>query len=294
MPRKSYTCGIYKISTPTRSSSYIGSSEKIERRWSEHKYGLRNKKHHSKRLQNAWNKYQELIFEIIEICDFEKLNEREQFWIDELKPELNTSDFVKNIWLDKDVRKKFKEIHDSSRWRELRRKIANTKNKAWRKVDCSDGRSFENMAIAGRTFGVSTSMIKYLAESQSVGRLGVAFKFHDKEWIVVKSKSEKTWETRRKNGTDKHSENSRKKMSAARKGIAPDVDLVALAIKNSVPVLSIDKFGNIVQYDSVRIAAKAILNGRKLSSVSAQISKCTHGKKKSAYGFVWVKGQKNA
>lgn len=295
MPRKFYSCGIYKISTPSDSSCYVGSSIRIERRWSEHKHGLRNNKHHSIRLQNAWNKYGELKFEIIELCDENELNDKEQFWIDSLKAELNSSKFVKNIWLDSEVREKFKKIHESDKWKEERRIIANTENKAWRKIECSDGQIFKNMAEAARYFGVRTSGIKALALTQSIGGLGVRFKFKNEEWKELKTISQKIIEARKRNGTDKLSEISKKRMSDAKKGIAPKVDLKKIAENNCVPVISIDKKTGVkIFYKSVRDAGNKIKGDRKLSSVSAQISKCTHGNKKSAYGFFWIKGSKNA
>lgn len=295
MPRKIYSCGIYKISTPSNSSFYIGSSSKIEQRWSEHRSMLKYGKHHSIRLQKAFDKHKSLVFEIIEICAFDELNIKEQFWIDKLKAKLNASKFVKNVWLDSDVRSQFKKIHDSKEWKELRRKIANTENKAWRKILCSDGRTFENMAIAAREFGIRTSSIKALASTQGLGKLGVRFKFANEDWIELKSRSQIIIETRKRNGTDKLSEISKKRMSDARKGIAPKVDLKKIAENNCEPVISIDENnGEKKFFKSVRIAANEIKGERKLSTVSAQISKCTHGKKKSAYGFFWVKGNKNA
>lgn len=76
--------GIYKIENLINSKVYVGQSININNRWKEHKANLRNNNHQNKHLQNAWNKYGEenFNFEIIEECEENKLNEREQYWLD--------------------------------------------------------------------------------------------------------------------------------------------------------------------------------------------------------------------
>lgn len=85
--------GIYKIANKVNDLIYIGSSIKcVKTRWSYHVKDLRANKHHSSRLQNHYNKYgeQSLNFELIEqINDTNSVIEREQFYIDTLKPQFN-------------------------------------------------------------------------------------------------------------------------------------------------------------------------------------------------------------
>jgi group I intron endonuclease len=57
--------GIYKILNKINNKVYVGESLDIERRWDEHKEDLNNNKHHSKKLQLAWNKYGEESFEFL-------------------------------------------------------------------------------------------------------------------------------------------------------------------------------------------------------------------------------------
>ena len=80
------TIGIYKIENKINKKIYVGQSINIEKRWKEHKYLLTINKHHNKHLQNAWNKYQEknFVFSIIEECNQNFLNDREQYWINKL------------------------------------------------------------------------------------------------------------------------------------------------------------------------------------------------------------------
>jgi predicted GIY-YIG superfamily endonuclease len=83
---------IYKIRNKNNNKFYLGSSKNFSHRKCEHKRDLSLNKHHSPRLQHAWNKYgpESFVFEIVE--EFSKdysdklLLEREQYWIDNLKP----------------------------------------------------------------------------------------------------------------------------------------------------------------------------------------------------------------
>ncbi len=65
------TKGIYKIENIWDGKVYIGESNNIEERWKTHKEDLNNNKHHSYKLQEAWNKDGEIsfVFEIIKELD---------------------------------------------------------------------------------------------------------------------------------------------------------------------------------------------------------------------------------
>lgn len=71
--------GIYKIISPS-GRIYIGQSINIERRLEKYKKFKDCKKQH--KLLNSFNKYNVAnhIFEIIEECDIENLNDRERYW----------------------------------------------------------------------------------------------------------------------------------------------------------------------------------------------------------------------
>lgn len=83
--------GIYKIINLINGKIYVGSAVNFKNRFKLHLTRLKNNKHHSPILQNSWNKHGEVNFnfEIIEECDKLKLIEREQYYIDELKPFYN-------------------------------------------------------------------------------------------------------------------------------------------------------------------------------------------------------------
>lgn len=57
--------GIYAIRHVASGKVYVGSSVNMTARWSEHRSKLRRGKHHSPRLQHAWDKYGEASFEFV-------------------------------------------------------------------------------------------------------------------------------------------------------------------------------------------------------------------------------------
>lgn len=83
--------GIYRILNINNGDFYIGSSKNLEKRWMIHKSKLKTGKHINCILQRSWNKYGEktFTFEIIELCNSDNLFEREQFYLDNLKPKYN-------------------------------------------------------------------------------------------------------------------------------------------------------------------------------------------------------------
>lgn len=77
--------GIYKILNLVTNKVYIGSCiNSLRIRFNIHKHHLRKGKHHSKKLQNSWNRHGEenFVFEVLEFCEPSKCIEREQYWIE--------------------------------------------------------------------------------------------------------------------------------------------------------------------------------------------------------------------
>lgn len=76
--------GIYKIQNILNEKIYIGRSKNISKRWFEHKRELKNKSHHSDKLQNAVNKYgiDNFEFSIIEEASESDILELEQKYLD--------------------------------------------------------------------------------------------------------------------------------------------------------------------------------------------------------------------
>jgi group I intron endonuclease len=62
-------CGVYVIENLVNGKKYVGSSKNLKSRFYYHKYFLRNNKHHTNHLQNAWNKDGEENFKFYLLID---------------------------------------------------------------------------------------------------------------------------------------------------------------------------------------------------------------------------------
>ena len=86
-------CGIYKIVNRVNGKYYVGSSNKIPIRWTNHKIDLRKNTHKNEHLQHAWNKYGESNFDFVTIkifhedIDRDYLLEKEQKYLNLAKSE---------------------------------------------------------------------------------------------------------------------------------------------------------------------------------------------------------------
>ena len=85
------TCGVYALTNQTSGKQYVGSAVNIERRIKKHMWMLATNQHPSARLSQACAKHGVGVFicEVLEECSETMLIEREQFWIDKLKPRYN-------------------------------------------------------------------------------------------------------------------------------------------------------------------------------------------------------------
>jgi group I intron endonuclease len=83
--------GIYIIRNTESGKCYIGSAINIAKRLARHMWMLRNNQHPSKHLQASFLKYGDAAFETgtLEECDAVLLLEREQHWIDTMRPAYN-------------------------------------------------------------------------------------------------------------------------------------------------------------------------------------------------------------
>lgn len=83
--------GIYAILNVFNNKFYVGSSFDFKRRFSEHIRRMKINKHPNIHLQRTYNKFQinPFMFVVLEYCDPSQFINREQFYIDTLKPEYN-------------------------------------------------------------------------------------------------------------------------------------------------------------------------------------------------------------
>jgi group I intron endonuclease len=82
------TSGIYKITCTANGKIYVGSATNLHKRWMQHKIDLRGQYHANSFLQHTFNKYGEnaFMFEVLELVMPWSILDREQYWLDKLKP----------------------------------------------------------------------------------------------------------------------------------------------------------------------------------------------------------------
>ena len=85
------TFGVYElvINTDHGEMFYVGSTaQTFKRRYQQHLNNLLKGVHHNHHLQNLWNKYQNIEFRIVEVCDSrETVALREQYWYEVKSPD---------------------------------------------------------------------------------------------------------------------------------------------------------------------------------------------------------------
>lgn len=279
------TVGIYMISTPA-GAKYIGSSANIEQRWREHRSGFRTGNHGNSRLLAAFRKYEDLLhFQIVEHCERSALAEREQSWIDRVKPRLNICKKVGT--LPPSAYSGLARLRDTEEGRErLRQAYAAKALKRSIPVESEDGRRWVSYSAAARDLGLYPSAVKILVEGQHRRPCGLRLKRQSDEWTAELSYGKRAALTRRKNGTDRHTAESRLKMSLRMRGQLPPRKAVENALKvNCKPVRAKRRADGVTQvFPSARHAVRALgLPDRN----SAQICKAIKGVKRSAYGYEW-------
>jgi len=81
--RAKILCGIYCIENIVNNKKYIGYAVDIKRRWYEHVYDLKARKHDNSHLQKSYNYYVKNNFKyyILQECDMESLQLLEIYWI---------------------------------------------------------------------------------------------------------------------------------------------------------------------------------------------------------------------
>ena len=139
--------GVYKITNNITGDFYIGSSKYIKRRWTRHKNPSVRAQQPNSRLYKdiAYYGLDNLTFEIIEETD--NLKEREQYWIDQLKPSYNNyrakgQDIERKKESHKRALKTYRQAHRDEYlarmkdWRKANRDKQLAKNKAYNNRLC--------------------------------------------------------------------------------------------------------------------------------------------------------------
>ena len=85
------TSGVYKITNNITGDFYIGSSKNIEKRWASHRSPAAQKQQPNSKLYKAMASYGLDNFTIEVIEETDNLKEREQYYIEQLKPSYNNN-----------------------------------------------------------------------------------------------------------------------------------------------------------------------------------------------------------
>lgn len=168
--------GIYLVTCSANGARYIGSSRDIKVRWWKHRYDLRHNQHDNDRWQNTWNKYGEQSFEwsVLEEVPEEKLQEREQHWIDILHPELNAYQYAVYVFMDAESHKQHRaKISEGQRkkWDSLsedeREHRKQSLRDAWAKSDREERREIAKQAWFNQPEAWKNGMIERLRQQSA-------------------------------------------------------------------------------------------------------------------------------
>ena len=163
------TSGIYMLTCKINGKRYIGQSKNIKRRLKDHSYS----NNRCPLISRAITKYGRENFEatVLEFCPIDKLDEREIYYIAELKPEYNITEGGKRPKLSLETREKMK--------------TAAVKNKAihQKKIVCLDtGIEFNSIKEAAAAVGIKNANgIGAVAHGRAKTAGGYRWKFADAE-----------------------------------------------------------------------------------------------------------------
>lgn len=157
--------GIYCIVNIINQKRYIGSSKNLYNRIGAHRSYLRKGIHQNAKLQNAWNKYGEKNFQyfILEFCEEAKLLEREQFYINTIKPWYNIILEVQEVKISEESKKKMSKSRIKG-FKEGTIKLYQEKEIHQYSLDGKYIQTFKSIKEAAETVGIArTSINRFLS-----------------------------------------------------------------------------------------------------------------------------------
>lgn len=176
--------GIYKIENTLNKKVYIGSTNNFSYRKQTHFKLLKSNKHHSIKLQRAFNKYGEdnFKFEILVKCPVEYLLKVEQWFFDTHHPEYNISKVAKANYVPKVNRSKLhRKGNPGIRSEESKKKMSEAaSNRAFEvyQVDLNNYTiiaKFKSMAKASRELNIPVAQIKACCKGVNICAKGYIF-----------------------------------------------------------------------------------------------------------------------
>ena len=135
--------GIYKITNTITNDFYIGSSKNIKSRWVKHKCSSEWKKHPNNQLYLDMKKYglENFVFEILAEVEIDSLKEKEQQFIETLKPTYNN--YNANGWNTERYKEHQKEYYKSDKGKECQKEYRN-------QLCCYNGQTITLNALSKR------------------------------------------------------------------------------------------------------------------------------------------------
>ena len=139
--------GIYKITNTITNDFYIGSSKDVKKRWKEHKCPSYWNRYSNNPMYLDMQKYgvDKFVFEVLAEVEADSLKEKEQYFIETLKPTYNQMNA--KGW-DIERRKKYKKEYNRSEKGKESRKKAN--NKYYSQLCIYNGETLKFAALKAR------------------------------------------------------------------------------------------------------------------------------------------------
>ena len=169
---------VYKITNTVTNDFYIGSSKDVKQRWANHKWPSRWNRFPNNPMYLDMRKYgkDKFVFEVIEEVEAEKLKEKEQYFIETLKPTYNN---INAKGWDIERRKEYqKEYYKSDKGKESHKKS----QKEYQKTD--KGKESNRKAVKE----YYSQLCSYNGETINLNALRMRFKKLGVEHPTVEAK----------------------------------------------------------------------------------------------------------
>jgi len=191
-----FKAGVYKITNLVNGKIYVGSSVNIYNRKHTHSTKLSKNVHHSRHLQNSYNKYgkDSFLFEVLEYCDKLNITKREQYYIDVLKPEYNKRKQAQNnigLKRSKEVVEKISKIlKEKYKKGEI---SAYRQQHKWRKVEQYDLEGnfleyYNNSKEAEIKYDLTLGNISRATKEGYITHIGYQWKYSDSKKSIINIK----------------------------------------------------------------------------------------------------------
>lgn len=262
--------GIYCLMNVLNNHKYIGSSKNIRHRIQQHYYNLKKNIHHSRHLQNAYNKYgkDKFVVLILETCEpiRDTLIFIEQKYLD-LNPEYNIAKLAscpaQLVQSEETKKKRADKLRGQKRSQEIRQKFSKLNlNKIGKPVDqySLDGdyiQTFVSTAQASRYFGdYNTRGITIQECCKGKNKQSYGYQWR---WHVDNPKNIGRY-------------------------VSHSMDMIE---KSRRKICKLDLDGNLITiYDSISDAARD-LHAKNITAACSNIVQCAKGNKRWAYNYKW-------